>query len=275
MNVAEMQRQVMEWAERDPNIRALIVTGSRGRGVDVDEFSDLDIELVARDLEPLARDHFWVRRFGEVMVRLDLYTADGYPTRLVFYSGGTKIDFTLCDEGRVERMKSEGLDALYDRGLRVLVDKDELTAGLPSPAFRPTPLPTQEQFEACVNEFWFEAAHIPRYLARNELWVVKFRDWTMKSCLLRVLEWRALAAGRSPPPIGSRLEGWVDEETQRRLPEIFAGFDAASSWRSYLSMMDLFREEAVRVAADLGLAYPRETDRKVTEYVASFEPPPP
>ena len=23
-----------------------------------------------------------------------------------------------------------------------------------------------------VNEFWFEAAHIPRYLLRDELWVV-------------------------------------------------------------------------------------------------------
>jgi hypothetical protein len=41
------------------------------------------------------------------------------------------------------------------------------------------------------------SAHIPPYLARGELWVVKFRDGTMKRMLLRLVEWDALAPSRS------------------------------------------------------------------------------
>jgi hypothetical protein len=69
---------------------------------------------------------------------------------------------------RLDRMIRENvLDPLFDRGYRVLIDKDAMGVRLPLPSlgFAVRPLPSQEQFRMRVEEFWFEAFHVPRYLA--------------------------------------------------------------------------------------------------------------
>ena len=63
-----------------------------------------------------------------------------------------------------------------------------------------------------MEEFWFEAWHIPKYLKRNDLWVVKFRDWTMKQLLLRMLEWHAIATNGPAldiSHIGVHMKDWT------------------------------------------------------------------
>jgi aminoglycoside 6-adenylyltransferase len=185
---------VLEWAQRDDNVLALITTGSTARADGRrDEFSDLDVELVTRDPQQLLDDDAWFEAFGEVWVTMRFDELD-YPTRLVVYEGGSKVDFTVAGVRRLEEM-TERLDPLYERGYRVLVDKASLAGGLPpaSGALRPHATPVQSEFDAVIEEFWFEVTHLPGYLARGELWVVKFRDWTMKEDLLKMLEWHTVA----------------------------------------------------------------------------------
>ncbi len=51
---AHLIERIIAWAEADGNIRAVIVTGSSTRGPDAaDRFSDRDVEIIARDQEPL------------------------------------------------------------------------------------------------------------------------------------------------------------------------------------------------------------------------------
>jgi len=54
------------------------------------------------------------------------------------------------------------LDGLYERGYRVLLDKDGLAGGLPTPskALPKHSLPARAEFTRTVTEFWFEAAHM-------------------------------------------------------------------------------------------------------------------
>lgn len=99
---------IVDWGSGDPNIVALILTGSRSRQELVDEFSDIDIEVVAQDVEALSRDDRWLERFGPLMVRQDLAMPDGSPTRLIFFAEGHKVDFTLCDQGRLDRRRAAG-----------------------------------------------------------------------------------------------------------------------------------------------------------------------
>jgi aminoglycoside 6-adenylyltransferase len=274
MDIDGLFTKILEWARGDPNVIALILTGSRSRMELVDEFSDLDIEVVAQNIEALTRDTLWLERFGPVMVRLNLSTPDGSATRLVFYKGGHKVDFTLCDQRRVDRMK-DGLDVLYDRGFSVLLDKTGVTEGLPPPSFslaHATP-PTQEQFHHVVNEFLFEAAHIPRYLLRQELWVAKTRDWTMKQDLLKMLEWKAATSAEGYPGplyIGTYMRSWVDQRTWQDLASVFGPFDRNGSWNALLRTIELFRRIAKQVAEQASLGYPDETDSTVTEYITSF-----
>ena len=253
------------------------MTGSRARGDSafVDEFSDFDLEIIAENAAELTDNDEWLRSFGSVMVCLPLSEGQAHPTRLVFYEGGLKVDFSLCTRERLMAMV-DGLNGIYQRGYRVLVDKEDVTAGLPtaSGAAPSRRLPSQQVFSATVNEFWFEAAHIPRYLLRNEPWVVKTRDWTMKQLLLRMLEWHAVALSGRPLDvwhIGTHMKDWVDSQTWQDLQAVFSRFDRDDSWRGLLAMTALFRRLAREVASATDLEYPATVDENVSSYLAGFE----
>jgi aminoglycoside 6-adenylyltransferase len=242
----------------------------------VDEFSDLDIEIIAETPEALIRDNAWLRGFGRVWVHLPTIIGPRHETRLVFYEGGYKVDFSLCGVVRVRAMAEAGaLNDLYQRGYRVLVDKRGITADLPAPTgrFPMNPLPGQAEFSAAVEEFWFEAAHIPRYLLRDDLWVVKFRDWTMKSVLLKVLEWHTVARSEQPVDvwhIGVHMKAWVDEETWDQLHALFSRFGMQASWHDLLATTRLFRRLGTETASLTGLEYPANTDASISGYLAGF-----
>ncbi len=95
---AELIERLMAWAEAEDNIRALIQTGSIARqDGSADRLSDRDIEIIAGDREPLLADDAWFHDIGPVMVALRLENGDFFDTRLVFFEGGRKIDFTVAD----------------------------------------------------------------------------------------------------------------------------------------------------------------------------------
>ena len=274
-SVATLEALIIRWAEDDPNVIALIKTGSTSRrdGRE-DEFSDLDLEVIAADPEKLLRNDSWFHSFGEVWVVLR-FDERHYPTRLVVYSGGLKVDYTVADVGRLEAM-FDGLDSLYERGYDVLLDEQDVTERLPraTGAFPILPSPTEAEFNFTVEEFWFEATHMPRYLSRGDLWVVKFRDWTMKLDLLRMLEWRAVA--QSEPAdvwhIGARMGEWVDPATWHDLHGVFGHFAEPDAWRALLATIRLFGRISREVAAAYGFKYPVELELDIQTYLATHAP---
>jgi aminoglycoside 6-adenylyltransferase len=275
----ELLGRMIEWAQSDLNVIALVMTGSRARrhGESVDEFSDFDLEIIAENPDQLATNDEWLRSFGPILVYLPLSEGQAHATRLVFYEDGMKVDFSLCTRERItDMLGANGLDDLYERGYRVLLDKDGITSGLPAATggFPTTKLPTQHDFSAMVNEFWFEAAHIPRYLLRGELWVVKTRDWTMKQLLLQMLEWHAIARQERPVDvwhIGTHMKDWAGEKTWQELQAVYSHFDAPDSWRGLIATTTLFRRLAKEVATAIGIEYPAGPDTSVSGYVAGFQ----
>ncbi len=268
---------IVEWAEREDRVLSLIMTGAQTQNDRADDgLSDRDLELIFDDYEPFALDDAWLRHFAPVWVYQPLFQDQDYPTRLVFYEGGHKVDFTLADSRRLLGMVERGrLDHLYERGYRVLVDKTGLTRDLPKPSgdFPIVQLPNQGEFQTVVEEFWFEAAHIPKYLLRGELWVVKFRDWTMKCDLLKLMEWHAIARSDEPVDvryIGTHAPKWTDERTWNELQGVFARFDAADSWRALLASMNLVRRLGQEIEQHGTLVYPQDVDDHISGYILSF-----
>lgn len=186
----ELLQRISAWSEAQPNIRVLILTGSYAQD-QADDLSDLDIEIFVRDPETYAQSDSWMSEIGPVWVYLPLHDHAGYPTRLVIFEGGLKVDFSIFPVSvLVNRLAAQRLSPLYDRGYRVLVDKDELAGRLPAPS-RKAPMarvPTEEELVGLVREFWFEAYHVAKYLKRGDLWAGKYRDWGLKGLLLRMIE---------------------------------------------------------------------------------------
>ncbi len=266
---------ILEWSKQNNNILAVIITGSHSRDDNsVDEFSDYDVELIAKDPQSLKDNNDWFHQFGNVIVFEAFDEGQEYPTRLVIYEDGLKVDFTLADEKRLSNMKINGLNNLYQRGYRVLLDKQGIADGLPKPVgFPKKELPTEKEYLDVVNEFWFEADRIPKYLIREDLWIVKLRDWTMKEMLLKMLEWYTLSKDPSKDVwhIGNYMKDWIEPEIKDELSQLFSRFNVTESWHDLLATVTLFRRLSKTVAEKLNFKYPEKIDDNISERILSYK----
>jgi aminoglycoside 6-adenylyltransferase len=274
---ADIMANILAWAERDENVRAVILNGSTTRAPgSSDRFSDRDVQIIAADRAPLVVDDGWIRAIAPIWVSQYLDNDDDFDSRLVFFEGGRKVDFTIADRSQIDEMSESGqLDDLYGLGYTVLLDKDGLTARMPAVTtlVPHTDLPTGQQFADTVNEFWFEAAHMPTYLSRGELWVVKFRDGTMKEMMLRLLEWHAAIRHDQRVNtwyIGTKMPQWLDPGIWDDLHGVFGRFDLADSWRALKASMEVFARLTHDIAEACGFEVP-ESERFIRSYVMQFE----
>jgi len=114
-------------------------------------------------------------------------------------------------------------------------------------------------------------AHVPRYLARGELYQVKQRDWTMKEFLLEMMEWHAIArSGGSVDVwhIGKGIRTWTDSATWTELQGAFGHFDAQDARRAHDVTTRLYGRLAREVASMKGWTYPD----KVEELISALDP---
>ena len=87
---------ITQWARHNDNIRALVVTGSLARHDGTsDHFSDLDLQVITPDVKRFTVNDKWLNELGEVWIRFPLNR--DLPYRLVWFRGGTKVDFQFLD----------------------------------------------------------------------------------------------------------------------------------------------------------------------------------
>ena len=266
----------MAWAAQQPAIRAALVAGSLARSVQpADEWADLDLEIFVGDFQPYFEDTAWLHQFGTLWVCLHVPTGDGDPQLLTVYDGGHKVDFTFFRVDELARLvDTQTLFDSQQRGYRVLLDKDGLATHLPTPLDDP-PLPTppaEDEFLATVNAFWFGAIYVAKQIRRRNLWVVKYRDWTMKVQLLTMLEWHAQIVHRHDTwHDGHFMPLWVDEATWTAIQGIFGHLDANDSWRALLATMRLFSTLAQATAQQVDYPYPYDLENNAASYIRQLQ----
>jgi aminoglycoside 6-adenylyltransferase len=270
----QFEAPIIEWAQTRGDIRAVLVVGSRARSEPpADPYSDLDLMVYTTDWSDYVADTDWLGRFGAVWVTVQDDIGEGRPEFLALYNGGYKLDFAFDRASKLEQIA--GMDTLpevLDRGYRVLLDKDGITARFPAkPDRAPSSMPpTLDEFTETVNTFWYGTVYVAKQIKRNNLWTVKYRDWTMKQQLLTMLEWHARAQNGWDYDTwyeGKLITRWVDPDTLDELDRCFGHFDAADSWRALLATMALFRRIATTTARRLAYTYPAALDDSVTRYV--------
>ena len=235
------------WARGEDTIRVVVLTGSVARGEGAfDELSDLDVELYVDDPSALLDHDIWYEQFGEVLVVEALDDPGWHPTRLVYYADG-KIDFMVAST----RVLADGMS--YDRPFQLLLDKDNVCGAFRLRPPRRSP-PTKNEFFQCVH--WFHAAAImwAKYLARDDPWSAKLRDWDSKKLLLQMVEWdqRATKGWDSDAwSLGARLHEWADPELVSSIDGCWSGFSRQDSAQALLTSLSLFEILSTRTAIAL------------------------
>lgn len=276
--------QLIRWASSQNLIRAVILTSSRAiPRAPLDLFSDYDVILVSRSIEPLYADRTWLDVFGPVLAvyRDPLLDENGLKRSayVVQYENSLKIDFSLWPVELLHRItNSEQLPAEFDAGYRVLVDKDSLTTELKQPTYSgyiPAP-PTETYYNELIEGFFLDTTYVAKFLWRDDLMAAKhILDNSLKQEHLRpLLEWHAEIDHQwtlKPGPYGRRLKQHLEPDLWVELERTYTGAGLQENWEALFRTIELMRRVATAVGKHLGFTYPEELDQRVVTYLKKVQ----
>ena len=162
---------------------------------------------------------------------------------------------------------------MLDLGYRVLLDKDGLTDGLLAPTRTAyiTVKPTEKEFVARIEEFWWSTTYVAKYLWRDEVFAARVvLDGEMREHgLLPMLEWLVGAEHAwsvRTGALGRQLKRYLDPEHWTEVEHTFGGANGGH-WQALFRTIEVFRSCAKLVAERLGYAYPQALDERMIRYL--------
>jgi len=275
-----MIERLISWADSRDLIRAVILTSSRAiPNASLDLFSDYDVILVARSIEPLYLDRAWLEDFGPVLtVYRDPLIDENGLTRsayVVQYENSLKIDFSLWPVELLQRVnESAQLPAEFDAGYQVLVDKDNLTTDLKPPTYSgyiPAP-PTEARYMELIEGFFLDTTYVAKFLWRDDLIAAKhILDHSLKQEHLRpMLEWHAEIDHQwslKPGPYGRRMKQYLRKHLWTELERTYAGPSLEENWEALFRTIELMKRVAIELGLHLGFTYPEKLEQRVVNYL--------
>jgi aminoglycoside 6-adenylyltransferase len=275
-SLTELLERVIAWGEAAPDIRGVLLIGSQAR-VDrpADEWSDLDLAIVSTDPDHYLDSVDWLARIGTPWVSFVEGTIVRTRERRVLFEGALDVDFNFFTPEQFQRVfrDSTVAPAVLHRGARVLVDKDGTLPSPPPPSAAAPAVgpPSEVEFQAIVNEFWYRAVWTAKKLRRGELYIaIRQCNGDLKNLLRLMLERHARATRGWQYDTwhdGRFLERWADPRALEGLGEAYARYDADDIRRALLATMELFRWVAVETAERLTFSYPALADERASEWV--------
>lgn len=271
-------QKIHKWIDKKMDIQAAIMVGSEARtDHPADQYSDFDIEIYSDRYQTYATDETWIKEIDNIWVCVREKNNEGYPARLVIFNEGVKVDFSFFPLTVINKLLSQKqLPQMYNKGYRFLVDRGKYKLPMQKlkviMAFENV---SEKEFVRIVEEFWFEAWHVAKYLKRDDLWTAKFRDDGMKKFLLSMIEWHAKSMNEGNYETwheGRFMKEWVNPTVWNELQQTFGYFDAKDSWRALFISMDLFRMLAKETASKLGYTYPIKVDINISHWIKETRP---
>lgn len=266
----EMYDLIIGTAQSDERIRAVYMNGSRTNpNVAKDLFQDYDIVYVVTDNKPFYEDKNWIDRFGE---RLYMQCPDEVDKSL-----GMEVDFDKCYGWLIQFADGNRLDLHVeptwnvgiedDKLCKILLDKDGMLPEIPEATDEDYRVkkPSEAEFFAACNEFWWCLNNVAKGLWREELpYVHDMLSAALRPQLIKILSWKigfetdfSVSVGKS----AKYLYRWLEPEVWQRFLCTYGGITAGEIWDSVFIMCGLFDEFAPKVGKKLGCDY-REDEAK-------------
>lgn len=241
MRWGAMLEEIIMWAKKQEQVRALVLEGSLAKQQGVDELSDLDINVWFSGELLFGRKVEWLKEIGDVLIETPLHMdspAGEVATQLVIFQSGIKVDFSFWPITFLENPFP------YYEKMEILIDKDAHTEQIKRCVHEQSKLPmTKLTFDKIVNEFWFELHYVAKFLKREEIWFVQsIQAGIRENYLLPLLEEQARIAGRNTSFSGRNIELWLNSVHLERLPSIFADYSLETNWQAMWEEIALFED---------------------------------
>ncbi|MCD7823173.1 MAG: aminoglycoside 6-adenylyltransferase [Oscillospiraceae bacterium] len=256
----EMLRLITDTAEKDENVRAAVLSGSRAdisRPKDV--YQDYDVAFLVSDLEPYFNNPCYIEKtFGKALI-MQLPDINDNPdlsfgntehfTYLTIFEDGVRIDLTFTTT--MPDWGNEPMKVLFDR-------EGHLSDNLDNECYM-VHRPTQAEFSACCNEFWWCLGNVAKGLRRGEIPYAKSMfEETLRPQLNNIVSWYigtisdfSVSTGK----MGKYFKNYLPDSIYGKYLKTYTTADPARIWTSTINTCKLFSDLARIVAQDLGLDY--------------------
>ena len=259
----EMMNLILQIAE-SLQVEAVALSGSRANPrAPKDEFQDYDVVYIVDDLEDLISDLSWLDQYGNRLI--EQHNRLGHRRLyLMLFEDGNRIDLTLCPKEYIQ----EWVDS--EANFEVIKDdKGLFDSYISSPNRYWTAPPTEEEFGASCNEFWWVSAYVVKAIRRNQL--IYATDHLYGICqqeLLKVLAWQ-VTSDRGVVDIGKNykyLFQYLPAKQEKEFSDLLdlSSFDKIT--QSLFSTMNGFNREAQILAQKMGFAYDQKEAKKMMAY---------
>ena len=245
-------------------VEAVALSGSRTNPqAPKDEFQDYDVVYIVENLNDLLSDLSWLDQFG--MRLIEQHNVLGHRRLyLMLFEDGNRIDLTLCPKEYIQ----EWVDS--EAGFKVLKDdKGLFEAYQPNSNRYWTYPPTEEEFAASCNEFWWVSAYVVKGICRKQL--IYSTDHLYGICqqeLLKVLAWQ-VARDKGIVDIGKNykyLFHYLPAEKEKVFSALLDLSSIEKVGQSLFATMKLFDGEAQELAQKMGFTYDKEVAEKMISY---------
>lgn len=259
----EMMTQILQVADI-LKVEAIALSGSRMNPQSIkDEFQDYDVVYIVDDMEDLISDLSWLDQFGSLLISQHNVVEHRH-LYLMLFEDGNRIDLTLCPKEYIQ----EWVDS--EANFEVIKDdKGLFESYLPSPKRYWTCPPTEEEFAATCNEFWWVSAYVVKAIRRNQL--IYATDHLYGICqqeLLKVFAWQ-VASDKGIVDIGKNykhLFHYLPAEKEKVFSALLDLSSIEKVGQSLFATMKLFDREAQILAQKMGFTYDKEVAEKMITY---------
>ena len=245
-------------------VNAVAMSGSRTNPkAPKDEFQDYDVVYIVENLEELISDLSWLDQFGYRLIEQHNVLGNRR-LHLMLFEDGNRIDLTLCPKEYIQKwVDSEAnFEVIKD-------DKGLFEAYQPNSKRYWTAPPTEEEFAASCNEFWWVSAYVVKAIRRNQL--IYATDHLYGICqqeLLKVFAWQ-VTSDRGAVDIGKNykyLFHYLPAEKEKEFSALLNLSSIEKVSQSLFATMNVFDREAQSLAKKMGFAYDQEEAEKMIAY---------
>jgi aminoglycoside 6-adenylyltransferase len=263
----ETINEIVSWSKQDGNVEGAIAIGSQVRDeLRADEWSDLDVMVLANDPYLLLDDAAWMDRFGTsvcVFVEVtELYFATwNWCVKRALYDDHRAVDFSILPYDKLDEVLSVN-EGIMSKGYRVLYDssanllESKIRTVIETVEEADLEIPTEKELRNDVNNLLFHIIWTFKKIKKGELWVaVRCINTYIRDLLLRLIEfYNASVTKRSSVVMysGRFLEDRTDDDILGQLRYCFAKYDEQDAVETLGHLVDVVYFISKRLFEALG-----------------------